>query len=77
MPDATIDAFLDHGTVSRTVDTSGAEPHEVLDGLAKLGIDLKDVDRVLEDEGVASFSKSFDELLDILGTKASDLKERS
>jgi hypothetical protein len=25
---------------------------------------------------VASFSKSFDELLEILGTKASDLKER-
>jgi transaldolase len=76
MPDATIDAFLDHGTVARTVDTNGDEPREVLEGLAELGIDLNDVGRVLEDEGVASFSKSFDELLEILGTKASDLKER-
>jgi transaldolase len=73
MPDATVDAFLDHGTVARTVDTHGDEPRQVLDGLGELGIDLADVGRVLEVEGVASFSKSFDELLEGLGQKAAAL----
>lgn len=76
MPDATIDAFLDHGTVARTVDTCGDEPRQVLAGLGELGIDLADVGRVLEDEAVASFTKSFDELLEVLGSKASDLAAR-
>jgi transaldolase len=73
MPDATVDAFLDHGTVARTVDTHGDEPRQVLEGLGDLGIDLADVGRVLEVEGVASFSKSFDELLEGLGSKAAAL----
>jgi transaldolase len=73
MPDATVDAFLDHGTVERTVDTHGDEPRQILEELGELGIDLLDVGRVLETEGVASFSKSFDELLEILGQKAASL----
>jgi transaldolase len=73
MPDATVDAFLDHGTVERTVDTHGDEPRQILEELVELGIDLLDVGRVLETEGVASFSKSFDELLEILGQKAASL----
>jgi len=35
---------------------------------------MADVTRVLEDEGVASFSKSFDELLGVLGDKAERLR---
>jgi transaldolase len=73
MPDATVDAFLDHGKVARTVDTNGDEPRQVLESLGELGIVLADVGRVLEVEGVASFSKSFDELLEVLGQKAAAL----
>jgi transaldolase len=73
MPDSTVDAFLDHGTVKRTVDTVGNEPAEQLERLGELGIDLADVSRTLEDEGVASFSKSFDELMQALETKASEI----
>ena len=36
-------------------------------------IDLDDVGRTLEEEGVASFAKSFDELLGVLGDKAGEL----
>jgi transaldolase len=70
MPDATVAAFLEHGTVARTVDTdyAGAEGH--LDRLKAAGIDMVDVDRVLEEEGVASFVKSYDELLQSLHDKA-------
>ncbi len=42
----------------------------MLDDLADVGVDLDDVTRTLEEEGVASFSKSFEELLASLETKA-------
>ncbi len=77
MPDATVAAFLDHGTPARTVDTDadGARAH--LDRLAETGVDMADVSRVLEDEGVASFSKSFDQLLQALTDKANALRSGS
>ena len=73
MPDETIDHFLDHGTVARTVDAEPARSQAVLERLAGFGIDMADVARTLEDEGVASFAKSFDELLQSLSDKANVL----
>ena len=74
IPDATLEAFEDHGTLARTVDQGVDEAQADLDGLAAVGVDLADVTRVLEDEGVASFSKSFDELLGSLATKAESFR---
>jgi transaldolase len=73
MLEATIDAFCDHGTAARTVDADPTAAHEVLAALGRVGVDLADVAQVLEDQGVAAFSKSFDELLDALGAKAAEL----
>ena len=69
----TIDAFVDHGTVARTVDADPASAQAVLDSLAEVGVDLDDVGDVLEDQGVASFAKAFDELIGALDTKAVEL----
>ena len=74
LPDATIAAFEDHGTVACTVDQDVDEARSVLDRLGALGVDLDDVSRVLEEEGVASFAKSFDELMDTLEGKARELE---
>jgi transaldolase len=65
MPEKTIDAVADHGvitgdTVTGTVDESQA----LFDELAGVGIDLPDVFKLLEDEGVEKFEKSWLELLD-------------
>ncbi len=73
MPDATLDAFEDHGSVERRVDADPDAARRTLDAIAEVGVDLGDVTRVLEDEGVASFSKSFDDLLEVLGAKAEKL----
>ncbi len=73
LPDATIDAFLDHGTVARTVDAHPGHSADALARLEQLGIDMVDVGKTLEDEGVASFSKSFDELMQSLSDKANAL----
>ena len=74
LPDKTLLAFEDHGTVARTVDTDVAEAHAVVERLAALGIDLEDVAVQLEDEGVASFAKSFDDVLATLATRADEFK---
>jgi transaldolase len=70
MPEGTIAAFDDHGTVARTVDADPDDATGVLAQLAAAGIDMTDVEQTLEDEGVGSFGKSFDELLQSLSDKA-------
>ncbi|WP_426572944.1 transaldolase [Aquihabitans sp. McL0605] len=76
MPEATLEAFDAGGTVARTADADLAGAHAVIDQLAAIGIDLEAVTVQLEDEGVASFAKAFDELLASLQTKADELTGR-
>ncbi len=73
MPDATIAAFIDHGTVARTVDRGIDRAGSGWAALAAAGIDVDDVAVTLEEEGVASFSKSYDQLLQALHDKANKL----
>ncbi|MGH9106565.1 MAG: transaldolase [Acidimicrobiales bacterium] len=73
MPDATIAAFEDHGKVARTVDQDVDQARAHLDALAEEGIDMGDVSQKLEQEGVAAFSKSYDELLQALEDKALEI----
>ena len=54
------------------VDVDVDEAEGVWRSLAEVGVDMDDVARVLEDEGVASFSKSFDELITALDVKRTE-----
>jgi transaldolase len=74
MPDATVAAFSDHGTVARTVDQGADAARAEIEALGQVGIDMADVSHKLEEEGVAGFSKSFDELLQALEDKANEQK---
>ena len=73
MPEDTLRAFVDHGTAARTVDADPAAAQATLEGLGAVGVDLDDVSRVLEEQGVAAFAKSFDELIGALEAKAAEL----
>ena len=73
LPEATLEAFEDHGTVARTIDAGLDDAAAALDGLAEVGVDLASVAEVLELEGVAAFAKSFDELLETLAGRATEL----
>jgi transaldolase len=65
MPESTLRALVDHGRFGgETVRPLYADAHEVLDGLAKLGIDYDDVVQVLEQEGVEKFETAWNELID-------------
>lgn len=74
MPDATLGDFDDHGSLARTIDADPAAAAAALEAIAAVGVDLDDVTRVLEAEGVASFTKSFDELLTVLATRAAEFR---
>jgi transaldolase len=76
MPDATLAAFLDHGTLRRTVDEDLEQAKKELEELAELGIDMTEVTNLLEDQGVASFEKSFDGLMTNLEAKLASLRGR-
>jgi transaldolase len=73
MPEATLEAVEDHGTLARTVDADPAGAQATLDAISAVGVDLDDVSRVLEDQGVASFAKSFDELITSLEAKSAEV----
>jgi transaldolase len=74
MPDATIEAARDHATAARTVDDDVAGAHRVIEAVKEAGVDFDDiVSRQLVDEGVASFAKSFDSLIDTISEKAAAL----
>jgi transaldolase len=65
MPEATIHAVADHGTVTGdTIRSNYSDAHGVLEALKAVGIDYDDVVRVLEEEGVEKFMASWQELTD-------------
>ena len=69
MPDATLRAFRDHGTVEPTLDADAGEAARVLAAAAEGGLDLDVITTKLEREGVESFCRSYDELLRCIETK--------
>jgi len=73
MPRATVTAFLDHGTVARTVDKDISDAYKTMEDLAAAGINIDAVTAQLEDEGIATFSKSYDSLLEGVAAKRSQL----
>jgi transaldolase len=65
MPEKTIDAVADHAVITGdTVTGTAQEAQALFDELSGVGIDLPDVFRLLEDEGVEKFEKSWLELLE-------------
>ena len=69
VPPKTLDAFRERGTakVTLTEDVDGAR--HVLAEAERLGLDLRGVTDTLVEEGVASFSKAFDDLLGAIAAK--------
>ncbi|MFL5528641.1 MAG: transaldolase [Gemmatimonadaceae bacterium] len=69
MPPATIDAFRDHGAIDKTVDKKLGAAEGLLKEIEALGISMKEVTEKLLVDGIASFQKSFDELIAGLDAK--------
>jgi transaldolase len=68
IPLETLDAYRDHGNPAPRLKDNLAEAREVLDRVIELGIDLEDVARRLEAEGIQKFVKPFDHLMSAIET---------
>lgn len=75
LPDATLEAFADHGNASRSIDKDLEKSHEQWEILSSLGIDMAAVADKLENEGVTAFVNSFNDLVTALNTKKQALSE--
>jgi transaldolase len=74
-PLATIEAYLDHGRLERTVDRDLQEAHRKIDRLRELGVDLDEITERLQVDGVKAFAGSFDSLLSSIEAKQKTLAQ--
>ena len=74
LPDLTVEAFTDHGNLKATILLDLDQAHEQWKRLETSGVNVSEVATKLEREGVSSFQKSFNELIDVLAQKAAELK---
>ena len=69
MPVDTLATFMDKGVVEDTLVKSVDESEELIHSLSEVGISIDRVTNQLLDQGVQSFSDSFDKLMSILASK--------
>jgi len=75
MPEQTLKALADHGELGDILPADGGDCEEVLAEFAKAGIDIDALANRLQDEGAASFVKSWDELMIVIASKSAALEK--
>jgi transaldolase len=70
VPEKTLLAFADHGTVRGAMAADGGDAEEVLGAFAQAGVDVIALAVRLQREGVESFGKSWSDLMAIIATKS-------
>lgn len=73
VPPQTLDAIKEHATARDTIRDGLSEAHDTLRALTAAGVNLKAAAQRLERDGVASFAKSFDDLLATIEKKTASL----
>jgi transaldolase/glucose-6-phosphate isomerase len=73
LPPATLAALLDHGKPRISIEEELEEARELLERLALVGVNLKEVTTRLEAEGVAAFQAAHDRLLAALTAKKNSI----
>jgi transaldolase len=76
MPDKTLSAFAEHGSIAGVMPVDGGDCETVLADFARAGIDECKLAARLQREGTESFAKSWTELLERLSKKSSLLSQR-
>jgi transaldolase len=74
MPEGTLKALADHGELGRILPVDGGDCEEVLAQFGKAGIDVDALAAQLQEEGAASFVKSWNDLLAVIASKSAALK---
>jgi transaldolase len=66
LPDATLDAFRNHGRAAVTIENDVDRAREVFADLGRYGILMGSVGDELQSEGVKLFQQSFDQLIELM-----------
>jgi transaldolase len=77
MPEGTLKAFAEHGEVGQAMAPDGADCEKVLASFAKAGVDVAALAARLQDEGAASFVKSWNELMERIDSKRVAIRKAS
>jgi transaldolase len=73
MPEGTLKALADHGTLDAILPADGGDCEAVLAQFGKAGIDVAALAAQLQDEGAQSFVKSWNELMAVIISKSAAL----
>jgi transaldolase len=74
MPEATLKALADHGSLEAIMPADGGNCEEVLAEFARAGVDVDALAARLQDEGAKSFDQAWNELMAVINSKSSALK---
>jgi transaldolase len=74
VPEVTLKAFADHGEVNGILPADGGDCEAVFGEFAKAGVDNNALATKLQDEGAASFVKSWNELMEVIVSKSAALQ---
>jgi transaldolase len=74
LPEPTLLAFADHGTLGAALPADGGDGEAVLARFAKAGVDVEALAARLQDEGAAAFVKSWNDLLAVLASRCEALR---
>jgi transaldolase len=74
MPEATLKAFADHGELGPTMPPDGGDCERVLARFDEPGVNLDELAARLQDEGAKSFSKSWNELMDVIASRSDTIR---
>jgi transaldolase len=77
MPEGTLNAFGDHGTLAGLLPADGGDSESVLAEVAAAGVDVTALARQLQDEGAKSFVKSWQELMGVIASKSAAFRKAS
>ena len=77
MPEGTLKAFADHGAVGEILAPDGGDCETVLADFARAGIDIDALAARLQDEGAASFVKSWNDLIACIESKSAAIRKAS
>ena len=75
MPEATLKALAEHTELGSILPADGGDCEEVLAEFAKAGIDIDALAAQLQDEGAKSFIKSWNELMGVIASKSTAIRE--
>jgi transaldolase len=75
MPEDTLKALADHGRLEAILSADGGDCEAVLAQFAQAGVDIDALAARLQDEGAASFVKSWNELLECIASKSEAIKQ--